>query len=125
VPCVFVPTHDDVQLLAVIPYIPVGTTTTPAQHRAYEESLFLTAVDRRNRSRGYCRYLPDTYERARLYWDLAYGVHLPSLPQTAGSEAVLFVLIESPLGQQVVPISTLARYGNQSTVSSVRGLGSY
>lgn len=106
--CVFLPTTEEVQLTATISYVPhTAATCTAAQYRDYEKHLFLTALDEANRARGYSTYLPDTYARARLCWELAYGIMLPKKP--AASDGVMFARIQTALGEQTVPLAALAR----------------
>lgn len=106
--CVFLPTAEEVQLFATISYVPHNPTTcTLCQHRDYEMSLFLTALDVTNRARGYSTYLPDNYARARLYWELAYGIVLPKSPTESNNAT--FARIQTALGEQTVPLAALAR----------------
>lgn len=125
--CVFLPSNETIQLLAVIPYIPqkitsntTSNTTTGTgtkrnldisqSYRAYEQEVFLTHLDRANRAHGYSTFLPDTYARVRLYWELAYGIHLPKCPGDSEKDYVYFARVSLPLGEQIVPLCTLARW---------------
>ncbi len=78
---------------------------TSAHRAAYEIALLLTPLDRLNRARGYSAYLPDTYSKARQYWELAYGINLPAVPDNVG-----FARILTSLGEVIVPQMALARY---------------
>jgi hypothetical protein len=98
-----------VTLLAVIPYIPLRPGAQPSSHRSFEQSVFLTPQDCTNRAHGYNTYLPDSYARTRLYWELAYGILLPKVPALQEDGAVFFARIRSALGDQVVPLITLCR----------------
>lgn len=114
--CVFLPTGEEVQLTAVLPYVPhIPThatsrtaTCSPAQHREYEKCLFLTPLDVANRARGFSAFVPDSYSRARLYWELAYGVLLPKNPSPV--DQIVFARIQTALGEQTVPVSALTRF---------------
>lgn len=135
----FLPTSEEVQLLAVATYdearaaATITTTTdtsslhgkigtkyktfhtsssknitnadTSAHRAAYDNALLLTPLDRLNRARGFSAYLPDTYSKARQYWELAYGINLPAVPDNVG-----FARILTSLGEVIVPQLTLARF---------------
>lgn len=106
--CVFLPTAEEVQLTAVIPFLPAGAVhCSPAQYREYEKGVFLAPLDVANKARGFSAYVPDSYARARLYWELAYGILLPKCPEP--EDNLMFGRIKTALGQQTVPISALAR----------------
>eukprot|EP01032_Pedospumella_encystans_P015528 gene15528-17752_t len=137
--CVFLPTNEEVQLLAVATYeearaagtvIITSSSNNSAHHKtnsknktvctppskntpntdtathraAYENALFLTSLDRLNRARGFGAYLPDTYSKARLYWELGFGINLPAEPDSVG-----FARILTSLGEVIVPQQALAR----------------
>jgi len=110
---VFVPTNEDIRVLSFAEYTPPalrGSTAKERQqelsaHRERELSIFLTASDVRNRKRGYNQYVPDSYSKARLFWELAYGVRLPQAPQAS----VVFARISFNGIEQVVPIDCIAR----------------
>lgn len=70
----------------------------------YEAALLLTPLDQANRQRGYSAYLPDSYAKARQYWDFSYGVQLPREPDGVG-----FARILTDLGEQIVPQLALVR----------------
>jgi len=135
---VFLPTSEEVQLLAVATYdeeradansatttdtsslhSKISTKNTPLRtpssknttnsgtstHRAaYENALLLTPLDRLNRARGFSAYLPDTYSKTRQYWELAYGINLPAVPDNVG-----FARILTSLGEMIVPQMALIR----------------
>ena len=101
--CVFLPTQEEVHLVAVTTFrTPIPAS--PSATAAYESSLLLTALDLANRARGFSTYLPETYEKARQYWELAYGFVLPRVP-----DGVMFGRIQTALGEQVVPLQVLVR----------------
>lgn len=103
VQCVFLPTQEEVHLLAVTTYR-APTPASPGATAAYESRLLLTALDFANRARGFSTYLPETYEKTRQYWELAYGFVLPRVP-----DGVLFGRIQTALGEQIVPLQVLVR----------------
>jgi hypothetical protein len=109
VTCTFLPTNEVVQLLALIPYIPLRSGAQLSPHRTFEQAVFLTPQDCANRARGYNTYLPDSYARARLYWELAYGVLLPKVPALQGDGAVVFARTRTALSDQFVPFTALCR----------------
>jgi hypothetical protein len=110
---VFVPTNEDICVHSFAEYTPPALRGSNAKerqqelsaHRERELSIFLTASDVRNRRRGYNQYVPDSYSKARLFWELAYGVRLPQAPQAS----VVFARISSNSIEQVVPIDCIAR----------------
>lgn len=110
---VFVPTNEDIRVLSFAEYTPPALRGSSARerqqelavHRERELMIFLTASDVRNRRRGYNQYVPDSYSKARLFWELAYGVRLPQAPQAS----VVFVRISTSGIEQVVPIDCIAR----------------
>jgi len=108
---VFVPTNEDICVLSFAVYKPptlIGSAKERQQelatHREWELKIFLTASDVRNRRRGYNGYVPDSYSKARLFWELAWGVRLPQAPR-----AVVFARISTNGTEQVVPIDCIAR----------------
>ena len=99
----FLPTLEEVQLLAVTTYR-APTPAAPSSTATYEAALLLTALDGANRARSFSTYLPDSFEKARLYWELAYGFVLPRAPANVGFGRIL-----TALGEQIVPLMVLVR----------------
>jgi hypothetical protein len=93
-------------VLAVAHFTPSASVDRAAQ-RAYEASILLTDLDRLNKSKGYALYLPDSYAKCKLYWELAYGV---MLPDATDGEPVAFAKIAFKTGgEQIVPLQALVR----------------
>lgn len=83
---VFLPTNESVTIKAMLEYSPpVSSTSLTSLLSTYDENAFLTKMDKLNRSRGYSMYIPDSYSKVKLYWELAYGIKLPTLAYIDGS----------------------------------------
>ena len=98
-------THHKNKTILTSPGKNTPNTGTATHRAAYENALFLTPLDRLNRARGFSAYLPDSYSKARLYWELGYGINLPTVPDNVG-----FAHILTSLGEVIVPQQALARY---------------
>ena len=98
-------THHKNKTIFTSPGKNTPNTGTATHRAAYENAMFLTPLDRLNRTRGFGAYLPDTYSKARLYWELGYGINMPAAPDSVG-----FARILTSLGEVIVPQHALARY---------------
>ena len=81
------------------------------QIKEYNNQIFLTKADKLNRKRGYNLYVPDTYEKFQLYWELSYGIILPiEIPFITSQVPIVLMNILIDNVEQIVPMQSLVRY---------------
>ena len=125
---IFKPTGEEVTIVApnAIRTILRSTEATDTSHEKKggakkvdqqfcDESILLTALDKRNRLQGYSLFLPDIKEKCDNYWRMGYGIELTcdTELQSATEKCAEYYLSEitMELGDlRIVPSQLLARY---------------